>query len=95
MTRRRRTRAKWRKRLARRLGIVPVPLKSLPAIERQYHTFCRTADINGGNSSRIIYAPWPGRFRDRLEPLSKTAKCWLDTSSRIVGCFDTEGLPRK
>jgi hypothetical protein len=64
MTRRRRSRAKWRRRLARRLGIVPVPLRSLPAIEQQYHMLCRVKSTRARGEGPLIHAPWPGRFRE-------------------------------
>lgn len=63
MTRRRRSRAKWRRRLARRLGIAIPPLRSLPAIQRQYLLVCRTRKKTPGRTgARVIWAPWPGKF---------------------------------
>ncbi len=63
-TRRRGIRGKWRCRLAYRCGLYPPPLRSLPAVQRQYHTYARVKSDNGRRWHRCVWAAWPGRFRE-------------------------------
>ena len=58
-----RLRQKFRQRIARRLGLFPPPLRSLPCLTRQFFTTCRhLKKTPGAARSGVIFAPWPGRF---------------------------------
>ena len=41
-----------RRSLAHRAGLFARPLRSLPAIQRQYHTVCSAVAVNGGEIGR-------------------------------------------
>ncbi len=56
-------RPKFRRRLARLCGLLPVPQASLPMRQRQYSETCYAKARNGGRSRAFLFAPWPYKFR--------------------------------
>ncbi len=58
-----RTRYRRLKHLRHRAGFFAPPLRSLPAVQREYAGVCRVVAANAKRLERFIWSPWPGRLR--------------------------------